>query len=77
VDKPPFLDSWAPSPAPLNYNVFRALVVAFSGNTNITLEVYARLLARGGHAESARDALDANYAATSAEATARGPSTRA
>jgi hypothetical protein len=47
-------NSWAPSPAPLNYNVFRALVVAFSGNANITLVVYARLVARAGHAESAR-----------------------
>jgi hypothetical protein len=46
VDKPPFLDSWAPSPAPLNYNVFRAPLVAFSGNANITLEVYAHLFAR-------------------------------
>jgi hypothetical protein len=39
-------NSWAPSPAPLNYNVFRAPLVAFSGNANITLEVYAHLFAR-------------------------------
>jgi integrase len=35
-------------------------------NANITLEVYAHLFARADHAESARTALDASYAAVAA-----------
>jgi len=37
--------------------------VASDANPNITLGVYAHLYARADQAESARDALDASYAA--------------